>query len=183
MIEIEASKIARVVLVFENTGNDIAFTFYIDGFANTFGGTEKLKGKVVPEHDSLKTGVALERTGFNFETEDFESRFVDAKDIAISDKVITREITGDRCKRRNGGGGINRFLDEFDSFFIERGRSERFGGEDRSDVGRFFGFLLEYEEGVVGFGFYKVFKTADDTKSVDDTSDTNGDTKRGKKGT
>ena len=72
MIKIEASKIARVVLVFENTSNNVALTFYIDGFANTFGGAKKLKGKVVTENDSLEAGVALERTGFNFETEDFE---------------------------------------------------------------------------------------------------------------
>ena len=72
MIEIEASKIARVVLVFENTSNDIAFTFYVDGFANTFGGAKKLKGKVVTENDGFETSVALEGTGFNFEAEDFE---------------------------------------------------------------------------------------------------------------
>ena len=73
MIEIEASKIARVVLVFENTGNDIAFTFYVDGFANTFGSAKKLKGEVVTENDGFEAGVALEGTGFDFETENFES--------------------------------------------------------------------------------------------------------------
>ena len=73
MIKIEASKIARVVLVFENTSDNVALTFYIDGFANTFGGAEKLKGKVVTENDGFETGVALEGTGFDFETENFES--------------------------------------------------------------------------------------------------------------
>jgi len=72
LIKIEASKIARVVLVFENTSDNVALTFYIDGFANTFGGAEKLKGKVVTENDGFETGVALEGTGFDFETEDFE---------------------------------------------------------------------------------------------------------------
>ena len=73
MIEIEASKIARVVLVFENASDNVAFTLDIDGFANTFGSAKKLKGKIVTEHDSFETGVALEGASFNFETENFES--------------------------------------------------------------------------------------------------------------
>ena len=96
MIEIKASKIARVVLIFKNTSNDVALTFNIDGFTNTFGGAKKLKGKVVTEHDSFETGVTLERAGFDFETENFKSGFIDAKNITISDKIITRKIAGDR---------------------------------------------------------------------------------------
>ena len=88
MIEIEASKIARVVLVFEDAGNDVAFAFNIDGFTDTFGGAKKLKGKVVTEHNGLETSITLERTGFDFETENFESRFVDTKNITVSDEII-----------------------------------------------------------------------------------------------
>ena len=74
-------------------------------------------------------------------------------------------------------------MDEFDSLFVKRRRSERFGGENGSNIGRLFGILLEHEECVVSFGFNKIFKTADDAKSIDDTSNPDGDTKRGKKGT
>ena len=72
-------------------------------------------------------------------------------------------------------------MDEFDSLFIKGGRNEGFGGENGGNVGRLLGFLLEHEEGVVGFGLNKIFEAAEDPKSVDDTSDTDGDTKRGEK--
>ena len=86
-------------MVFENTGDNVTFAFDIDGFANTFGGAEKLKGKVVTKYDGFEASIALERTGFDFETENFESGFVDAKNITISDEIIARKITGDRSKR------------------------------------------------------------------------------------
>ena len=73
MIEIEASKITRIVLVFKNTSDNVAFTLNVDGFTNTFGGAKKLKGKVVTEYDGFETDVALEGASFNFKTENFKS--------------------------------------------------------------------------------------------------------------
>ena len=73
LVEIKASKIARVVLIFENASDNVAFTFYIDGFANTFGGAKKLKGEIMTKDDSLEAGITLEGTGFDFEAENFES--------------------------------------------------------------------------------------------------------------
>ena len=66
MVEIKASKIMRIVLIFENTSDNVAFTFDVDGLANTFGGAKKLKGEIMAKDDSLEAGVALERTGFDF---------------------------------------------------------------------------------------------------------------------
>ena len=74
-------------------------------------------------------------------------------------------------------------MDQFDSFFAKRGRSEGFGSENRRDVGRLLGFLLEHKKCIISFGFNKIFETADNTKSVDDASDTKSDTKRGEKST
>ena len=86
-------------MVFENTGDNVTFAFDIDGFANTFGGAEKLKGEIVTQDDSFEAGITLERASFNFKAEGFESRFVEANDIAIGDKIITGKITGNRGKR------------------------------------------------------------------------------------
>ena len=72
-------------------------------------------------------------------------------------------------------------MDEFDSLFIKRGRSERFGGENGSDVGRLLGFLLKHQEGVVSFGLNEIFEAADNAKSIDDAGDTDSNTKRGEK--
>ena len=99
LIEIEASKITSIVLVFKNTSDNVAFTLNVDGFTNTFGGAKKLKGKVMTENDGFEAGITLERTGFDFEAENFEGRFIEAKNIAIGDEIITRKIVGDRCKR------------------------------------------------------------------------------------
>ena len=73
MIEIKTSEITRIVLIFKNASDNVAFTLDIDGFADTFGGAKKLKGKVVTEHDGFETGVALEGASFNFKTENFKS--------------------------------------------------------------------------------------------------------------
>ena len=99
MVEIKASKITRIVLIFKNTSDNVAFALNVDGFTDTFGGAKKLKGKVVTENDSFEAGITLERASFNFKAEGFESRFVEANDIAIGDKIITGKITGDRGKR------------------------------------------------------------------------------------
>ena len=99
MIKIEASEITRIVLIFENASDNVTFTLDIDGFANTFGGAKKLEGKIVTQDDSFEAGITLERASFDFKAEGFESRFVEANDIAIGDKIITGKITGDRGKR------------------------------------------------------------------------------------
>lgn len=51
------------------------------------------------QDDSFEAGITLERASFNFKAENFKSRFVDTKNITVSDEIIAREITGDRCKR------------------------------------------------------------------------------------
>ena len=99
MVEIKASKITRIVLIFEDTSDDVAFALDVDSFANAFGGAKKLKGKIVTEYDGFEAGITLERASFDFKAEGFEGRFVEANDIAIGDKIITRKITGDRSKR------------------------------------------------------------------------------------
>ncbi len=152
MVEIKASKITRIVLIFENASDNVTFTFDIDGFANTFGGAKKLKGKVVTENDGFEAGVTLERTGFDFEAENFESGFVNTKNITISDEIIARKIAGNRGERRNGGSGINRFLNQFDGIFTKWRGGERFGGENGGNIGGFIRFLLKHQEGVVSFG-------------------------------
>ena len=86
-------------MIFENASDNVTFTFYIDGFANTFGGAKKLKGEIVTQDDSFEAGITLERASFNFKAEGFESRFVEANDIAIGDKIIARKIAGNRCER------------------------------------------------------------------------------------
>ena len=73
MIEVKASKITRIVLIFKNTSDNVAFTLNVDGFTNTFGGAKKLKGEIMTKDDGFETSVALERTGFDFEAENFES--------------------------------------------------------------------------------------------------------------
>ena len=60
LIEIEASKITRIVLVFKNTSDNVAFTLNVDGFTNTFGGAKKLKGEIMTKDDSLEVGITLE---------------------------------------------------------------------------------------------------------------------------
>ena len=99
LIEIEASKIARIVLIFKNTSDNITFTLNINGFTNTFGGAKKLKRKIVTQDDSFEAGITLERASFDFKAENFEGGFVDAKNITISDEIIARKIAGNRCKR------------------------------------------------------------------------------------
>ena len=73
MVEIKASKITRIVLIFKNTSDNVAFALNVDGFTDTFGGAKKLKGEIVTKDDSLEAGITLERTGFDFEAENFES--------------------------------------------------------------------------------------------------------------
>ena len=60
LIEIEASKITSIVLVFKNTSDNVAFTLNVDGFTNTFGGAKKLKGEIMTKDDSLEVGITLE---------------------------------------------------------------------------------------------------------------------------
>lgn len=88
LVEIKASKITRIVLIFENASDNVAFTLNVDSFANTFGGAKKLKGKIMTEDNGFEAGVTLERASFNFKAKNFKGRFIEAKNIAISDEII-----------------------------------------------------------------------------------------------
>lgn len=49
------------------------------------------------------------------------------------------------------------------------------------NIGGFIGFLLKHQRASLGFGLNEIFEVVDNTKSIDDTGDTDSDTKRGEK--